>query len=85
MQAIFPLTNIPIWVEIASASLILWVVKIALPLLNFIVWFNDVNKDFFDMGSTPLEGSSRNNRLVPPINEQANESLRLFPPDKLQP
>ena len=37
------------------------------------------------MGSTPLEGSSRNNRLVPPINEQANESLRLFPPDKLQP
>ena len=82
MTTSFPLTKIPMCEAIVSASLIEWVVKIADPLFNLIVWFKQSNRLFLDIGSTPLDGSSKNNIFVPPIIEQANVNFLLFPPLK---
>lgn len=42
----------------------------------FSVWY----KNFREIGSTPVEGSSNNKISLPPIKASATQSLRLLPP-----
>jgi len=62
----------------ASASSMLWVVRMAARFLTFSRMTSHMNRR--DDGSMPVEGSSSTATFGEPIIEMQNDSLRLVPP-----
>jgi len=50
--------------------------------LNFAPYFKVFHKNLLAIGSTPVDGSSKNYISGPPIKALATHSFLLLPPDK---
>lgn len=53
---------------------------IAEQFLSYTFLFRVLNRNLLDIGSTPVDGSSKNVMSLPPIKASATHSLRLLPP-----
>ena len=78
-----PFIKIPILSHNDSASWIEWVVNIIALLIYWAEEARMFQRYLLEMGSTPADGSSKNNNEGFPINEIQTQSFLLFPPLKV--